>query len=101
MTEAEWLACDDLQRMIGFLQLNMRRGRKLQLFAAAGCRRIWRLVVDERNRQAVALAERVADREASEAERAVAADTSYSLYAKTSAPGGPACARLLALSCAG
>jgi hypothetical protein len=39
MTEAEWLACDDPQRMLAFLGRTRRRSaasdRKLRLFAAA------------------------------------------------------------------
>jgi hypothetical protein len=87
MTETEWLACEEPMPMVGCLQRQMPHGRKLRLFTIACCRRIWRLLADERNRQAVEVAERFANKQASEAEREAASAASYSVYANTSAPG--------------
>jgi hypothetical protein len=100
MNESDWLNCDDPQSMLSFLR---ERGeasdRKLRLFAVACCRRIWHLFADEtvlgrvddiadlkRCRDAVALAERFADGQATEQE--LAAMTDYPrpvLYAKDAA----------------
>jgi hypothetical protein len=62
MTEAEWLAATAPWAMLEFLE-GTGRGpdRKLRLFAAACCRRIWRLVTDARSRRAVEAAEAYAD----------------------------------------
>jgi hypothetical protein len=69
MTEAEWLACEDPRPLLTFL--NGRWGaRKARLFGAANVRRAWYLLIDERSRRAVEVAERYADGRATERERA-------------------------------
>ena len=69
MTEAEWLACEEPAEMLAQLRPSASN-RKLRLFAAACCRRIWRMLVDERSQHAVELAEMLADGERQSARRA-------------------------------
>ena len=62
MTEAEWLACDDWQKMLEFLSsLSRLSERKARLFAAACARSVWLWMSDERSRQAVITCEQYAD----------------------------------------
>jgi hypothetical protein len=56
MTEREWLACAEPERMLKSLPGAVSEW-KLRLFAAACCRRVWPLLRDERSRQAVEVAE--------------------------------------------
>lgn len=82
MTEAEWLASEDPQAMLRWLTdtdvtpdgPDVRVGRAcpsdrlLRLFACACCRQVWHLLTDERSRNAVEVAERYADGQATAAE---------------------------------
>jgi hypothetical protein len=76
VTEAEWLACADPQPMLAFLR-GKASDRKLRLFAVACARAVWDLLEDERCRHAVAVGERYADRQATEAELRAASETAW------------------------
>jgi len=67
MDEATWLNCTDTQPMLDFLK-GKASERKLRLFAAACCRRIWHLL-HEAFRHAVVTSERFADRLADDREK--------------------------------
>ena len=70
MTEAEWAACREPDKMLAFLRKGSRGSeRGLRLFACACVRRIWHLLTDERSREAVEMAERFADGLGTEQER--------------------------------
>lgn len=56
MTEAEWLACAEPDKMIAVVA--DRSARKLRLFALACCERIDHLITDPRSRAALAFAAR-------------------------------------------
>jgi hypothetical protein len=68
MTEAEWLACSEPERMLEFLGSNASE-RKLRLYAVSCCLQMWHLMTDERSKDAVRLAERFADGIATRQER--------------------------------
>lgn len=59
MTEAEWLACIEPEKMLELLK-NKASDRKLRLFAVACCRDIWDFL-DDLGRGAVEMAELFAD----------------------------------------
>lgn len=62
MTKPEWLACDDPVPMLRFMSTREEVSeRKLRLFCCACVRRLWRLLTDERSRQAVEAVERYFD----------------------------------------
>jgi hypothetical protein len=71
MTEAEWLACTDPMPMREYIRLNhMASERKLRLFALACSCRFLHLLSDERSRQALTVANRFAEGQATHQERA-------------------------------
>jgi hypothetical protein len=84
MNETEWLACTEPREMLEFLE-RRASGRKLLLFAAACCRRAWRLSTDPRHRDAVEAAERAADDELSAAGFEKALQPVVELWANLSA----------------
>src|SRR5215472_15124566 len=80
MTESEWLTSTDPQAMMEFIRGtwcasrgdNHAADRKLRLFAVTCCHQVWHLLTDERSRNAVEVAERYADGEATEEELSAA-----------------------------
>jgi hypothetical protein len=67
--EQQWLACTDPKQLLGWLEgEGLTSARKLCLFRVACCRRVWHLLVDDRSRRAVEVAERHADGRATDKE---------------------------------
>jgi hypothetical protein len=63
MNEEEWLECRSPDAMLEALRTwGQARERKLRLFGACCCRRIWGELVDDRSRRAVEATEGFADR---------------------------------------
>jgi hypothetical protein len=74
MTESEWLAYTGPEKMLEALRVGgLLSERKARLFAAACCRRIWETLAYSESEEALLVAERFADGQASEEERARAA----------------------------
>ena len=71
MTEVEWLASEDPERLWEFASEGAS-DRKWRLLAVALCRCAWPLLPDERSQAAVEVAEQYADGKASEDERVAA-----------------------------
>jgi hypothetical protein len=83
MTEEEWLACTDPEKMLEALRAGgLLPERKARLFGAACCRRIWHLLDEGPARTAVEVAELYADGRAEDGELAGA------VSGLDAAPGG-------------
>ncbi len=67
MTEAEWLACDNLFSLWWFIRYRSNK-RKARLYTVACCRQVWHLFIDPACRRAIEVSERYADRMASREE---------------------------------
>jgi hypothetical protein len=76
MTEGEWLAATEPWRMLLFVQAKTD-ARRLRLFAAACCRRVWTRLSDARSRAAVELAERAAEEAVEESVLAAAREAAW------------------------
>ena len=79
MTEAEWLACDDPEKSLGWLVLEKASLRKLRLFSVACGRHVWASLSDSRSRNAIEVAERFADGLATPNELSLAHDAASAL----------------------
>ena len=80
MTETEWAACREPDKMLDFLRTSGKLSeRKARLFAVAVCRRIWPLLTDERSRRAIEVMEQAADNLASLEDLQVAARAAASV----------------------
>jgi len=90
MTEAEWLACTNPERMLEFLR-GKASDRKVRLFAVACCRRVWSSLEHEEFRDAVRKAESFADGLADRAEMLAAHEKArtifVNLHGKDNGPG--------------
>ncbi len=81
MTEQEWLACTEPEKMLTFLQsTGLASQRRTRLFTAACCRRVWHLLAHEDLQAAVEAAEAHADGREGEAELKQAFDRAKSAY---------------------
>jgi hypothetical protein len=65
MTEAEWRTCGSPEAILNLLT-DKASPRKLRLYAIGCCRRIWHLLIDDRCRHAVEVAQRFVDGRATE-----------------------------------
>jgi hypothetical protein len=89
MNEAEWRVCSTPAPMLDFVHGRIH-ARKFRLWACACVRRIWDLIPHELGRRAVAVVERYADGQASDAEWLSVADAFAPCGLYHSAYGHPA-----------
>src|SRR5438132_4519838 len=81
MTEDQWLTCADPSMLLDQFRGSLRqRSRKLRLVAVACCRRVWRMLPDERSRRVVEVAERFADGLADTEELQAASDVGHAAH---------------------
>jgi hypothetical protein len=60
MTQEEWATCEDPKRMAEFMD-GRASDRKYRLFATACCRFAWEAITDARSREAIVVAEQLAE----------------------------------------
>jgi hypothetical protein len=99
MTEQDWQRCTAPQKMLEFLQGSGKLSeRKARLFGVACSRRIWHLMVDERSRRSIDVAEQFADGAAGKESLAKARDDGQSAHSEalSAVRGGNACFNLSA-----
>jgi hypothetical protein len=90
VTEQEWLIGDDPQAMLAWLAPEEASDvtvpsrawmdRKLRLYACACCRLVWHLLIDDRSRRAVEVAEKFADGLATETQLSAAKAGAHDAY---------------------
>jgi hypothetical protein len=68
MTEQEWITCTDPEAMLTILPGGRANDRKKRLFAFACCRTVWALIPEKEHREAILVAERHVDGQATDAE---------------------------------
>jgi hypothetical protein len=76
LTEAEWVGGTHPYPMLDYLRARTHRTpdrRRVRLFSCACAREVWDLLTDDRSRQAIEVAERFADGQATDAEFVAAA----------------------------
>jgi hypothetical protein len=102
MTEGEWLACADPMKLMSYLAEGTGSDRQLRLYGCACARWAWDLLTEDCFRNAVEVAERFADGEASVRELALAKQASGAALERHGRAGmtGPAYSALdVAWSC--
>jgi hypothetical protein len=85
MTEAEWLACEDPDALLGSL-LGEQSERKLRLLALACCRRVGHLFIGRRCWWAIEIGERYADKLVTEADLAHASAAAFQAFVAETGP---------------
>ena len=99
MTEVEWLACEDLAPLLGFLRLAATDTRRLRLLACGCCRQVWATLGDARLRKAVRKLEAFAEDPSDARLLRDAYNTANAVYHETYAGrGGPSAAACTVLS---
>jgi len=76
MTEEDWRNCTDPRPMLEFLR-GKANDRRQRLFGIAWCRNEWHLLSDERSRQAVEIAEKYAEGQATVDDLGAAYDAAF------------------------
>jgi hypothetical protein len=82
MTEAEWLASQNIDPLLTFAD-GLLSARQSQLFALACCRRIWHFITDERSRHAVETSELCVEGLCSQSEQERVAQTASQAFLDT------------------
>jgi hypothetical protein len=89
MTEAQWRGCSSPEAILHYLT-DKASPRKLRLYAVGCCRRVWRLMTDERCRHAVEVAQRFIDGRVAAAELSAAGQVVAAAARLAGGAGSPA-----------